>query len=318
MNTPATIHTPIIKRSKNFPWTNLQVKRADQVLNIVDELRNWLPLTLRQVFYQIVAKGHLKNTRSFYNTLSKLLKHMRIDGQLEWSAIEDATRAINDNTGFLTWQEFAGIETDYFLNGYSRNLGQGQSNHIELWYEKSALSRIFQAAARPYCISTFSTRGFTSITALHDFYDRAEYAKSKGQVPTILFFSDLDPSGVEMLPAIQNVLINDFGLSGIKYKRVALTPKQAKLFKLPKSVDAIKKGDKRAPAFIKKYGNTAIELDALHPQQLQKLVQDAIESQLDLDQFHKEMTTEKQDHKTISALRADVTEYVTEWFDNIS
>jgi hypothetical protein len=317
MNEPEHVYTPIIKKSANFEWTKLQLKRAEQVQKIVEDLADWMPLTLRQVFYQLITRDQLPNTRSAYNGLSKLLKHMRIDGHLEWGAIEDATRTTKRIQCYMNWQEFIEIKKFYFLKYFNRDLSQNQSNYIELWFEKTALSRIFQDATQPYCIPTLSTRGFASVTALRDFYNRAETAKQNGQTPVILFCSDLDPSGIEMFHSIKNILINDFHLNGVKYKRIALTPKQVKSFDLPKSIDAIKEGDKRAPAFIKKYGNTAIELDALHPKQLQKIVQDAIENQLDMNQLNEEMEKEKQDQKNIEILKTDVSNFISDWFTEV-
>jgi hypothetical protein len=48
-------------------------------MKVVKELKEYWPLTLRQIYYRLVAAGHLENTRSKYNDLSNLIKHMRLD-----------------------------------------------------------------------------------------------------------------------------------------------------------------------------------------------------------------------------------------------
>ena len=75
--------------------------RLIEILKIVDELSDFYPLTLRQVFYQLVSKEILPNTDSFYRTLSKLCKWGRLDGFIPWEALEDRVRTHGDYTGFI-------------------------------------------------------------------------------------------------------------------------------------------------------------------------------------------------------------------------
>ena len=49
----------------------------------MNALQDYQPLTVRQIFYQLVAAGKRENTRSKYNDLSKLITHMRVDGMLD-------------------------------------------------------------------------------------------------------------------------------------------------------------------------------------------------------------------------------------------
>jgi len=67
---------------RKWSWTSLQNRRADAVLKVVNELEDYLPLTLRQIYYRLVAAGKIENNRSQYNMLSKLAKWMRIEGRL--------------------------------------------------------------------------------------------------------------------------------------------------------------------------------------------------------------------------------------------
>ncbi len=66
-------------------------KQAEQILEVTEELRSYFPLTLRQVYYRLVAAEVIKNNRSRYNDLSKVIKQMRLDKMLPWNVIEDRT-----------------------------------------------------------------------------------------------------------------------------------------------------------------------------------------------------------------------------------
>ena len=111
--------------SRKWSWTPLQKDRAEKVLSVADEMSNYWPLTLRQIYYQLVAKGYIKNNRSQYTMLSTLVKWMRIDEMLPWEALEDRTRNITDKRGFTNVDSFVNQEIDYFLKDYTRCLIQG-------------------------------------------------------------------------------------------------------------------------------------------------------------------------------------------------
>ena len=57
-----------------------------------DILREYHPMTLRQVFYQLVSKHIIKNTLGEYKKLSDYLVSARQDGLIPWDWIEDRTR----------------------------------------------------------------------------------------------------------------------------------------------------------------------------------------------------------------------------------
>jgi hypothetical protein len=51
---------------RRWAWTQNQIDKLDKVKVILDELIDYKPLTLRQVYYQLVGKGYIENTRSAY------------------------------------------------------------------------------------------------------------------------------------------------------------------------------------------------------------------------------------------------------------
>jgi alkylated DNA nucleotide flippase Atl1 len=56
-------------------------------------VREQRPMTVRQVFYRAVSRGVVAKTENEYNrTVGRLLKEMRLAGDLPWSWIVDNTR----------------------------------------------------------------------------------------------------------------------------------------------------------------------------------------------------------------------------------
>ena len=41
---------------RKWSWTELQLERAENVRTVTKELRSYWPLTLRQIYYQLVVK----------------------------------------------------------------------------------------------------------------------------------------------------------------------------------------------------------------------------------------------------------------------
>ena len=270
----------------------MQLERAENVIEVITELREYWPLTLRQIYYRLVGKGFIPNTVSHYNMLSRLLKWMRIDERLPWDVLEDRVRVITDKRGFDDIRSFIYQETRNYLTNYTRCLIQGQGKHIEVWTEKEALFRIFDGVVYPYCLRTVVCRGYNSVTFIADFYKRAERAIMKGQQPIVLYFGDLDPSGVDMLEATIITLQDEFGLCGVEFKRIGLNPEHIAKYNLFLDPEAAKRKDTRYKKFVKRFGPIAVELDALHPFELEDMIRESIETEIDMDMFNTERDQE--------------------------
>lgn len=301
---------------RKWTWTPLQEERAEKVLKVTQDLKAYWPLTLRQIYYRLVAAGHIENSRSSYIMLSKLVKWMRIDERLPWYVLEDRSRRISGKRGFESLKDFIEQEVDNFLDGYTRCLVQGQDKYIEVWVEKDALMRLVRNTVYPYCIRAVVCRGYQSVTFIADFYKRAEAAIMKGQKPVVLYFGDLDPSGVQMLEATIETLQDELDLYGVTFKRIALNPEHIALYNLPSDPDAAKTTDPRYRSYVEKFGTIAVELDALHPATLEKMIKAAVEAEINMDKFRQEREQEKTDRVIIENIREDVVDLVEKRVDD--
>ena len=105
-----------------------------------------MKLTLRQIYYRLVADFGLPNKRSSYNQLSRHLVKARENGVIDETRIEDRTRSfLGGEKGFDGPDHFIEALKTYIANfheQYDINLWEDQDTFIVIWIEKDALSRV--------------------------------------------------------------------------------------------------------------------------------------------------------------------------------
>jgi len=291
---------------RKFSWTKHNLDKLNKVKIILKELDEYKPLTLRQIYYQLVGKGYIENNKSQYTMLSTLLKNARIENLIDWSDMEDRVRVFNNYSGFEDEIDFINNENYYFLENYKRNLLQTQ-DYIEIWIEKDALSTIFSKIAKQYTIPVVVCKGFSSVSFLNNLKDRASNCNRK---ITMLYFGDLDPSGMAMLEAMQTTLIDEMNVSNIEFKRKALELEDVEKYNLPHNPDAVKAKDSRAKKYVEKYGDVAVELDALDPRVLEDKIEKAILDEIDIDKFATEKAIYLDELIELKKLKDATTEFI--------
>lgn len=297
---------------RTWKWTEKQLYKLNKVQEILKEFEDYKPLTLRQIYYQLVGKGFIENRVSQYTMLSNLIKWARINEYIPWEDIEDRVRAYHDLTGWTDKDEFIDQEVGNFLTGYNRDLLQTQDKYIEVWIEKDALSSIFTRIARHYTIPVVVCRGFSSASFLNDYRNRLNYYKYKNRHPIMLYFGDFDPSGNEMLPAMETTLKDEMGVNGIELKRIALLKEDIFTYKLPHEAKALKRKDTRAKKHLQAYGELAVELDALRPDVLEKKIRESIESELDIGAFNTEVERHNIEFDLLNKLKEEAKGFILE------
>ena len=293
---------------RQFAWTAHQFDKLNKVLTVLEELKDYKPLTLRQIYYQLVGSGYIENKVSEYGMLSQLLKYARLSGYISWDDVEDRVRAYHDLTGYSSPEHFIKNELYYFLRNYQRNLLQSQDKYLEIWIEKDALSSIFTRTASPYTVPVIVCRGFSSVSFLNDYKNRISEHQDK--IPLLLYFGDFDPSGVEMLTAMETTLKDEMNIEGIIFKRSALLKDDIYTYNLPHSPEALKRTDTRAKKHMEQYGELAVELDALRPDILEGKIKDAIEAEIDMDLFMEETNKNEIEFDKLNELKSKVTQYI--------
>lgn len=284
---------------------------------VVEENREYWPLTVRRVHYLLLNDPPLKhdkkpdsvyvNDKGSYKALTNLLIRARLTGDIPMESIEDSTRPIQPGGGFSTLEAFVAQETEYFLTGYSRNLMQGQPHHIEIVLEKNALRTVIEAVASEYCIPITTARGYSSLSPRYDLFTR--YRQSGKSKLVLLMLTDFDPDGEEIAASFARSLRDDFGLTNIHPIKVALTADDVRNNDLPSDMDA-KVSSPNYKKFLSKYGTKVVELDAAPVRLLQDSLRQAIQSVIDVQEFNAQVELERQDAAHIEAHRRVVLEAI--------
>jgi len=169
-------------------WTPAKLEKLERIINIVNGLTRFWPLTLRQVYYQLVSKQIIDNNVREYKKLSALLSHARIENLFPWRCLEDRTRETLWSGGWPYMSIFIQDQLTEFLSGYRRNLLQEQEIRPEIWVEKDALSRLCHAAAFEYCVPVIVAKGFSSVSYLNE---AAKRIRKRGAITAVLYFGDM-------------------------------------------------------------------------------------------------------------------------------
>lgn len=255
----------------------------DRVLEIISQYRT--RLTLRQIFYRLVAAGVIPNTVNEYKRLSKILVKARMEGVIPFEAIEDRSRRfIGGDHEYIEAKDHFQNALNYFRHCdecYNRPFWEAQPGYIEVWLEKEALSSLFHQITRKFKLVLAPCRGYSSLTYLHEAAKRL--VSIKGRAVWILYFGDFDPSGLDIERDIGQRLTG-LGVDA-NIRRVAITKDQLVKYEIPPM--PAKRSDCRTAKHIARHGDIAVELDALEPTVLENLVEQAILEHLDLEILEK-------------------------------
>ncbi len=229
-------------------------------------------LTLRQVYYQLVARDYIPNNERSYKNTGNLINDARLAGLIDWTAIQDRTRNIRQNSH---WSSPASIMSSA-LYSYAIDTRKDQPNYIEVWVEKDALIGIVQQIASTLDVPCFSCRGYVSASEMWSAAQR---------------FIGQDPSGKDMTRDIADRL-ELFG-ADVEVQRIALNWDQIDEFNPPPN--PAKLSDSRAGAYIEEFGTESWELDALEPKVLTKLIRTHVADLTDAGLLERASAKEKQD-----------------------
>lgn len=274
-----------------------------------------LSLTLRQLYYQFVARGLLPNQQTEYKRLGGIINDARLGGALDWEFLVDRTRNL---VAPSTWAS-PGALLKSAAEQYSPDLWRTQHHRVEVWIEKDAGIGVIERVCADNTVPYFSCRGYTSASELWNAAQRIGNYLVRGERVTVLHIGDHDPSGVDMTRDIKErlalFLTNDwnrsdhfrsriFGYLGMtrnemirqdmretireaggtigslelpwKVRRIALTREQIEQYNPPPN--PAKESDSRFQKYQEATGlNESWELDALDPFVLQNLIQEEID-----------------------------------------
>ena len=245
---------------------------------------NYRP-TLRQIFYRLVAALLIPNTEVTYKSLSRATVLAREEATIDPLAFQDRVRtAQGGDYGFDSPDRFIEYMLDQLRESpdkYTRPMWTTQQIMPLLWLEKDALFTPVTTIAERYRVKVYAARGYSSFTAI---YEAAQ--DIDGAMPTkVLQLTDFDPSGEDMVRDLKDRLTR-YGAADFQLEKIALTSDQVSTLGLPPM--PAKKSDPRYERFAASYGDEVVELDAIPPDELERIITAAIENLIDKDAWEAE------------------------------
>ena len=237
-------------------------KRIDQANEIIEEYaEDGFDLTLRQLYYQFVARNLIPNTPREYKNLGEIINNGRLAGLIDWESIVDRTR---EHQSKSHWTSPAHIISKA-ARGYAIDTRIDQDRYIEVWVEKDALAGVIERACGPLDVGYLSCRGYVSQSTM---WRAAMRFENENKPVVLLHLGDHDPSGIDMGRDIQDRL--DIFEADVTVKRIALNMEQVEQEQPPPN--PAKTTDSRYAKYMDEYGNESWELDALDPRYLTALI----------------------------------------------
>jgi hypothetical protein len=254
---------------------------TENALEIIPQYESGV-LTLRGLYYKLVGLG-MTNDFPFYKRVVAAMTVARRKGLVAYDAFSDHDRQVIGSTNGDATDLDEEIDTAMgaitnWMNSYSRNMWENQEYFVEVWVEKKTLIGVLEKPCSTWNVALCPCKGYPSLTYLKDASNRFKRAKSNGQKPIILYFGDYDSSGVDIPRKIGVSMDEDFGID-IEIEVVSLNKEQVLKWKLPIALS--KKKDSRTASFEQNGGLGQVELDAVDPNDLQKMCSDAISNKFD-------------------------------------
>jgi hypothetical protein len=296
----------IAYRDIKFNKSSLDIIQKANTI-IADYSAQGYSLTLRQLYYQFVSKNWIANKDTEYKRLGDIIANGRYAGRIDWRAIEDRTRNL---TGLPTWDSPTEI-IESAAEGYREQKWEGQTYRPEIWVEKEALAGIVAQAANAVEVNYMACRGYMSASEMWEAARRFMRYRNNGQIPVIFHLGDHDPSGVHMSEDIGNRIrefMHSHGIDTIKFERLALNMDQVEQYNPPPN--PAKLTDSRCVGYVEQYGHESWELDALPPQVLDQLMQDAVKNLRDEDKWNEAVEEQERQRSVLTWVSenwADVT-----------
>lgn len=242
------------------------IRQAQAILEEYKGLGFTQGLTLRQLYYQFVARDLLPNKQKVYKRLGEVIGQARLCGLISWEDIEDRTRYLR---GVGHYSDI-GDAMKKVADRYRVDMWENQKYRPEVWIEKDALLGVFESVCIELDIPFFSCRGYTSLSEVWRASMRLRGYIKEGKQPLILHFGDHDPSGIDMSRDIFDRLRDTFK-TPLEFRRLALTMEQIEEYEPPPN--PAKVTDSRYKSYVEKFGDESWELDALDPRQFRLLIE---------------------------------------------
>lgn len=264
------------------------IERMNKI--VAEYQRQGFVLTVRQLYYQLVARDIIPNTLNDYKRVASIINDAKLAGLMDWDAIEDRTREFISRTRWVDGPQILRAAK----NGFHMDMWANQQCRPFVIVEKEALVGVLEGVCNEFDIPLLAARGYPSGSVLREFaVESVGPACDHGQAVVIFHLGDHDPSGIDMSRDLEH-RITLFSDSAIQFERIALNMTQIRQQRPPEN--PAKATDSRFSGYRRTYGTSSWELDALSPAYLADLISTKVQPLIDPDRWA-EIDQEVQDTK---------------------
>ncbi|WP_199230040.1 hypothetical protein [Azospirillum sp. TSH58] len=250
-------------------------------------------LTLRQLYYQFVARALIPNTMQSYKRLGQVINDARLAGLVDWDALEDRTRNVRAKPSWSSPEDILGACASQFrIKRWA-----DQPCHVEVWIEKDALVGVIERVCNEHLVPFFACRGYTSQSEQWRAGRRFARLAEEGKRVVVLHLGDHDPSGIDMTR--DNIdRLSMFAGEEVEVRRLALNIEQVKKYRPPPN--PAKESDSRCNGYKLRFGDKSWELDALDPRVIDGLIRDQLQELIDQDRWRDAIAREEKSRRLLS------------------
>ena len=285
----------VYEQKKIGPARRAVINQANAILD--EYAKQGFQLTLRQLYYQFVARALIPNLDREYKKLGSTINDARLAGYVDWDAIVDRTRNLQSLPHWTDPADVIESTTKFFRT----DLWDNQSFRVEVWIEKDALAGVIEPTCQALDVPFISCRGYMSQSEMWAAGQRLLGHVLDDKHVRILHLGDHDPSGIDMSRDIEDRLWLFLRHDYLRAKRDEWAPDEGEpdlvrarelmedlqvmfqVDRLALNMDQIdqyqpppnpaKVTDSRAEGYIAEFGTESWELDALEPTVLAALIQ---------------------------------------------
>ncbi|MDO5643880.1 MAG: hypothetical protein Q4G26_16020 [Paracoccus sp. (in: a-proteobacteria)] len=275
------------------PWNPQQktLVLLDQVKEVLDEYRDHLPLTIRQIFYRMVGRHGYDKTENAYARLCETLNRARRAQLIDfWAIRDDGVTNYKPNIWTGVDQVIRTVKT--MADRYTLDRQAGQDVRLFVLCEAGGMAPMLARVANERGVPVMSSGGFDSLTAKHKFAQEL----SQHDATEILHIGDHDPSGVHLFTALMEdiqAMCIELDAPPPTFTRLAVTPEQIEELGLPTAPP--KATDRRS------FEGETVQAEAIPPDVLTDILRRAIDWRQDPTIYMEVLEQEDTDREEIRA-----------------
>lgn len=266
-------------------------------------------ITLRQLYYLLVAEDHVDFSETSYRKVKNLMINAR-----KHNRVPPTTFSYDKSTPSDVVYGDAKKYLEKCSSSYRIPRTYNQPNHVEIWVEREPHRTFISSLVSEYDIPVYVTGGYSSFSFVFEAAKRIEASVDRAGSPRVLYLSDLSPASINMFESQVSEISSHLTLTREEVDaimlRVGLEPEHVVKFDLPVLEELVP--TQKTVLFEDKYSDLLemfdipripiVEIESLNPIDLADVVSNVLFSLTDQDVLGDVAILEDKNRKIIDAV----------------